>query len=225
MAAMNVAVFGVGKTGSAQLPLTVANELICADLARGVRLPVPPSFLVYKGDEPYHVSLNFHLSGEDLPPANAGAIVADDPDLAWGLILFDAWICNRDRHAGNLAYDKATKRMTVFDHSHCFVASGATAGLDGLRGSLAIGGHCLASQAKAVDGVRRWHARIMEVPEFYVREAVQQTVGVGPMTTDVASFCADFLLERRPRLVDLLKASKATFPNVPAEQWAALEGG
>jgi HipA-like protein len=221
-----VAVSGVAKAASATLPATVVNELICADLARAIRLPVPPSFLVYNSSgDPYHVSLNFHLAGEDLPPADAAAVVSEHPDLACGIVLFDAWICNKDRHPGNLAYDKVTKRATVFDHSHCFLANGGKVGLEGLTGDLAIGKHCLAPYLIETSGFMSWRARIMAVPEFYIRDAVVQTVGIGPMTADIAGFAVDYLLDRRSHLASLVQANQGVFPNIKGQQWEAMKGG
>jgi uncharacterized tellurite resistance protein B-like protein len=227
MASVNVAVSGVAKTSTPELPLAVVNELICADLARAVRLPIPPSFLVHDKDaKPYHVSLNFHLSGEDLPPADAAAIATDFPELACGVILFDMWVCNSDRHASNIAYDKAMKQVTLFDHSHAFLhgQQGKTF-LENLRSQPAIGGHCLASQIMKVDGFKTWQDRISAVPEFYIREAVQQTVGIGTMTADLAIFATDYLLDRRKRLPELIQAHRALFPKVELDLWDEPKGG
>lgn len=226
MSSLYVAVSGVAKAATGAMPMTVVNELICADLGRAVKLPVPPSFLVHHGDgKPYHVSLNFHLAGEDLPPADAAAVVADHPSLAAGIVLFDSWICNGDRHRGNLAYDKVSKRVTLFDHSHSFLTGAGKQRLEQAAGQLAIGGHCVARELTQVDGFRTWHTRIMAVPDFYIREAVEQTVGVGPMEADIAAFAAEYLLDRRRRLLDLVDANRAHFPKIQEAQWAALKGG
>ena len=211
MASVHVAVSGVAKTSTPDLPLAVVNELICADLARAVKLPIPPSFLVHdKEAKPYHVSLNFHLSGEDLPPADAAAIATDFPELACGVILFDMWVCNGDRHAYNIAYDKTLRQVTLFDHSHALLhGQHGQNFLENLRSQPAIGGHCLASQIKRVDGFGTWQDRINSVPEFYIREAVHQTVDLGLMTSELAQFATDYLLDRRKRLPELIQGHRA----------------
>jgi hypothetical protein len=227
MAAVHVAISGVAKASSPEHPLAVVNELICADLARAVKLPIPPSFLVHDKDgKPFHVSLNFHLSGEDLPPADAEAIVTAEPQLACGIILFDMWICNGDRHSGNIAYDKTLKKVTIFDHSHAFLngQNGRTF-LEGQRSQPAIGGHCLASRIRSMDGFAMWQDRIASIPEFYIREAVGQTVGVGIMTDDLARFAIDYLLDRRKHLQALIQGHRALFPKIEAGLWDGLKGG
>ena len=226
MASVHVAVSGVAKASTPELPLAVVNELICADLARAVKLPIPPSFLVNDKDgKPFHVSLNFHLSGQDLPPADAAAIATDDPELACGIILFDMWVCNGDRHAGNIAYDKTVKKVTLFDHSHAFLhGQHGQAFLENLRSQPAIGGHCLASQIKEIDGFGTWQDRINAVPEFYIREAVQQTIGVGTMTLELAQFATEYLLDRRKRLPELIQAHRTLFPKVEQGLWNLPKG-
>ncbi len=225
MGSRYVAVSGVAKAATDAMPMAVVNELICADLARAVKLPVPPSFLVHNGDgTPYHVSLNFYLAGEDLPPADAGAVVADLPAFAAGIVLFDAWVCNEDRHPSNLAYDRPSRRVTLFDHSHSFLTGDWPQRLERVKSELAIGNHCIARELTRVDGFSAWHKRIMAVPEFYIKEAVAQAVGIGPMDAHVAAFAAGYLLDRRDRLLDLVDAHRAVFPKINEAQWAALKG-
>jgi hypothetical protein len=47
-------------------------------------LPIPPSFLIEKEGKPHHVSLNFNLAGQSLPPVDAAAMVSAHPKLAVG---------------------------------------------------------------------------------------------------------------------------------------------
>ncbi|MCB9654160.1 MAG: hypothetical protein H6729_08540 [Deltaproteobacteria bacterium] len=56
----------------------VANELIAEHLARALLLPIPPGFIIEHKGKPHYVSLNFNLSGEDLPPANPQAAAVPD---------------------------------------------------------------------------------------------------------------------------------------------------
>src|SRR5438128_655766 len=118
MASLHVGVAGVAKAANAGEPYAVASELICGYLARAVLLPIPPGFIIENAGVKHHVSLNFNLAGQALPPANAAAIVANHPSLAWGIVLFDVWVLNGDRHNGNIAYDQPSNRVQIFDHSH-----------------------------------------------------------------------------------------------------------
>lgn len=99
-----VSVTGIAKPPKAAHPREVVNEIVCADLARGLCLPVPAGIVAKKEATgvSHHVSFSVSLAGEQLPPANPEAIAVDFPDLACGVVLFDLWIANADRNPTNL---------------------------------------------------------------------------------------------------------------------------
>lgn len=220
MASVRVGVAGVAKKANAGLPYVVASELLCANLARHILLPVPPSFVIQNDDGiPYHVSLNFALAGENLPPADAPAIAAALPSLAWGTVIFDIWVGNSDRHNGNLAFDSAKSALMLFDHSHAFIGgANVNAWLVGNAGQLGIGGHCLAPLVSDVQLISSWIERINAIPEFYIRGLLEECVTVGLPDAEVNG-CLQHLLTRRQHLLALIKAHPANFPAVPANQW------
>ena len=115
----HVGVAGIAKGSSPWPSFIVDNDLICRDYAQIFLLPIPPGFIIDHNGTPHYVSLNFNLSGEDLPPADPGMIASDHPELACGIVLFDVWIVNGDRHRGNIAHDRTTNRVQISDHSHC----------------------------------------------------------------------------------------------------------
>ena len=202
------------------MPYTVAAELLCAHLARAVLLPVPPSFVVNDADgTPHHVSLNSAVSGENLPPADAAALVAAHPDLACGIIMFDVWVGNADRHNKNLAFDQAADRVTLFDHNNAILqGTNIPAWLAGNKDQLGIGGHCLKQHIVNVAPMMEWNTRINGVPEFYVRALVSEATKVG-LPQEMEAPCAQHLLERRVRLIELLKTHRAEFPAVAPNAW------
>ncbi len=104
--ALHIGIAGIAKPNSAALPLVVANELVCGLLAKAILLPSPPGFIIEHNSQPYYVSLNFNLAGVALPPADVKKLVASQPELASGVLLFDAWVANGDRHRANIAYDE-----------------------------------------------------------------------------------------------------------------------
>lgn len=215
-----MAMAAVAKRANDGMPYAVASELVCANLARVLRLPVPPSLIVEHDGAPYHVSLDFNLAGQALPPADGGALVAAHPHLAAGIVCFDAWIINPDRHNGNLAFDKSTGRVSLFDHSHAFLhGQDPKAWLMQQEPTLGIGGHCLASKLNDGRPTKEWVNRIKQVPEYFVRDLLRDAVEVG-LTPDVADWAGEFLLARRDKLPALLAASAAAFPNVPVEHLA-----
>ena len=216
-------VAGVAKTWNANEPYIVSNELVCGELGRAIRLPVPPGFIIERDGVPYHVSLNFNLSGENLPPADAVALVANAPTLACGIVLFDIWIMNDDRHQRNLSFDTSTRAVQLFDHSHAFMrgqCNRATA--NGKINQLAIGNHCLAPHLLSWDSSDEWIERIMAVPEFFIRAVISDAAEVGLPSADV-DFHAEFLLDRRKRLVNILKQNGSSFPKIPPTLWVRPE--
>jgi hypothetical protein len=220
MASVNVAVHGIAKRGNEDLPYTVPSELICANLARAIRLPVPPSLVVEDANGvPFHVSMNFALAGENLPPADAAAVVAHDASLSAGSVLFDLWICNGDRHAGNLAFDAAQGKMMFFDHSHALFASqDIDAWLARSQAAFNIGGHCLAAHLQRATDFPTWNKRIALVPEYFIEGLVKDAAEVG-LPADKVSSCTDFLLHRRQNLLSILKTGAHAFPQVSQVEW------
>jgi hypothetical protein len=213
---------GVAKKGDAGHPLTVANEYICGTLGRSACLPIPPAVIVDKEGEAYHVSLDFNLSGQRLPPADPAALVAALPQLACGIVLFDVWIVNGDRHTRNLSYDQAAQRVQLFDHGHAFLQSAdPVAYLQQLRDRLWNGGHCLAAHLTSLDGMRFWFDRFNAIPEFFIRDTIESADGLG-LAAALTPAVIDYVLERRGRLLEIVNINRATFTNVAADLWDQL---
>jgi len=215
---VHVGVAAIAKRNIAGQPYIVPNELICAALASACRLPIPPGFLVKHEDQSAFVSMNFNLSGENLPPADPDAIVAAHPSVAWGITLFDVWVCNLDRHNGNLSYNVATNTPQIFDHSHALFGQGGRAHLEAQMDALAIGGHCLAGRLTTLSMADEWLARICAVPEFYVRSVCAEVDTLG-VAEGESAWVADFLLERRTKIKALVNANRGQFPSV--QDWSA----
>lgn len=218
-----VHIVGVAKPAAPSTPFIVSNELICGHLGRVLGLPVPPGFLVTASGLLHHVSLDFNLTGQPLPPADVPQFVAHDVTLASGIVVFDSWIVNDDRHSQNFAFDTFTQTTTIFDHSHAFMGSGADGRqkLDSHRGALGIGGHAVAPYLPHLDGIKKWIDRVQQVPQFVVENAVRSAVGTGIHDEDV-DFCIDFLLERQVSLTELFRADQGRFTSVGGDLWQAF---
>lgn len=208
-------VTGVAKTHVPGEPYIVANEYICARLAVAVGLPVPPGFLVKKDAEHWFVSMDFNLSGEMLPPILPDLLVARKPELCAGIVLFDAWVLNPDRHAKNLAHDTNTDAVVIFDHSRALMPTDlpqrqyATEMVD----KPAIGAHCLATVLKDAGTFDHWHKRIMAVAEHQITDALQDAVQLGLEPANVEYF-RNYLMDRRIRLPNIVAANTQVFPNL-----------
>lgn len=225
----HVGVHGIAKPDLPDHPCALANELICAELGRALRLPIPPGFIVQREQtneppEPHFVSLKFLYAGENLPPADVDAIVEKHGHLAAGIVLFDNWVCNADRHDENLAYDEEANRIILFDHSHALMSGmHGRVKLESMEDRLVMTGCCVPSKLKTIASFQEWHLRILDLPEYYVRETVGDGVGLGMDNSD-AKFLTDFLLRRREKLLDLVKAHRTEFPKAPVELWEVENG-
>jgi hypothetical protein len=219
---IHVGVSGIAKAATVDFPNVIANELICAELARSVLLPVPTGFIIDHDSRPHYVSLNFNLAGEDLPPIDARAVISADSRLACGVILFDIWVANSDRHRKNIAFDATTNRIQIFDHGHAlFGAKPDPARFGPIDAALGIGSHCLAAELTSLTGMLAWNDRILAIPEYYIREVVGWASEIGIPAESVQQ-CTDFLLRRREGLLNLLRGDRPAFPHVQPQLWDEL---
>lgn len=222
MSSLHVGIAAIAKAANATHPFTVANELICNRLAQVLLLPVPPGFIVEHNQKPHFVSLNFNLAGNDLPPADASAVVRDLPELACGVVVFDAWVANPDRHAENLAYLSATRQLSIFDHGHAFLlGADPWRWLEAHKTHLNLGNHCLAKVLEDVRGMGEWLDRVRSVPPYYIEGLVRASVDVG-LPANRVDYCIDFLKERQKRLPALIRGAASQFPRVQPDLWQTI---
>lgn len=218
----NVGVHGIAKTNSPGMENVIINEYICQKLAEIICLPIPTGFIVNNGGIPYFVSLNFNMSGEDLPPSDPIQIVEKFPDLSAGIVLFDTWISNPDRHRQNIAHDTFSGQVQIFDHSHALLSNeNIIEHLESNKVQANLGQHCLAPVLKNFDGAQEWNNRILQVPEYYIKQIFIDSVDLG-LDASLVPYCVDYFLERRQQLFSLLKRSDYTFINLPSDAWAQI---
>jgi hypothetical protein len=218
-APLYVGIAGVAKAASQSVPATVSNELICGSLGRAVCLPIPPGFLVDKGGVPYYVSLDFNLSGQSLPPADPQALVTAQPAIAAGVVLFDLWIVNPDRHPQNIAFDTIQNRVNVFDHSHAFMmGQNGIQVLKALQNALPPGGHCLAPHLSSFQHMKEWYERINDLPRYLIEYSVDEAVGFGVDGAD-RDFAVQYLIDRRQHLRDMVISNPKWFPKAQSGTW------
>jgi hypothetical protein len=213
---IRVQMAAVAKKATAAQPYIVANEMICSALARILLLPCPPGAITEHNNEPYFVSLDFNLVGMALPPAPAAKIATDHSFDTWGIIVFDVWVMNGDRHASNLAYDVSTKKLQIFDHSHALLnpAGDISARLTASKDELAIGGHCLANEIATMDGLQDWTDRVRQVPNYFIDGLVDAAEKVG-LPAGSRTEVKDFLKARRDNIATLIANKRASFAKLP----------
>lgn len=222
-----ITVSAVAKQNSANAPYCMPNELICAEIAQFLRLPVPSFAIVRESDpkaEPWFASLDFNLTSTSLPPIDPAQCMASLPDLSMGLLLFDILVTNSDRHRGNLAVDMSVTppRMTIYDHSHAFlgrIGGQAMQRLTDMRDRLGVTGdplhtsgnrHCLLDLVTTTAHFDKWADRIGIIPDFLIDEICQDAIELG--ISDNEAFAAGQTLKyRRDNFRQIVKNHKSDF--------------
>lgn len=213
----------IGKTNNPQSPYYVVNELVAAEIGRRLRLPVPPNCVV-QNDEgiPFFASLNFNLTGDSLPPIIPERFRDTFKECCADVIVFDAYICNGDRHTRNMSADYShPARYSLFDHSPALLGSGNSviARLDTVNKSLGIGGHCLTGMVTDDRHFDRILKRVEGLEEYFIRDVVEGSEEYGINPDEIKRF-VEFLLERQPKVRKLLSEQKKIFTGV--KQWSLL---
>ncbi len=204
------------KRNNPQSPYLVANEHVAGRIAELLCLPVPPHCMADRDDETYFLSLNFNLTGEQLPPVFPDEVVTHFPDAAAGVIVFDAYIANFDRHRRNIAavIRSTPKRLSIFDHDRSLLGMTADAGVQQLSraaqsividGSLGGNRHCLLDVIEDGGLLDVWIERIRGIPDWYIENAARTAQQYGDITDPEADALEEFLRVRRERLGGLLR--------------------
>lgn len=205
-----------------------ANELIAAELGRFLGLPIPAGGVAWsgvKGAPPFFASVSFNLSGADLPPIDVDTLVKKKPDLAAGIVVFDALIANLDRHAKNLSYSPKDDALHVFDHSHALFGPLPAEGISRLgimKNKLCLNldkqtdprytRHCLGDSIKDATQLLPWLLKVKEMPTSWLGRVVT-TQGVA-LSNEEAICVLDFLEYRRDNLREIFQANQHQFPSL-----------
>jgi hypothetical protein len=219
-------VTGVGKDCT-QHPYVVVNEWIAANIAQYLRLPVPPFGIFWNpGKSRMFGSINFKRADSRLVNVNAGQLWKGHPRLVCGIVIFDIFIVNSDRHIGNIKVDKPTdpKEIHVFDHDRAIFGSSPGGGIQRLRelanrlgvgaGSASGGSkHCLLDIIDDADHFQEWIERIGLMPNNYINDLCEGGQKLGASRKEINALI-DFLCERKEILGDLISQNKSLFPSI-----------
>jgi hypothetical protein len=207
-------------------PYCVPNELICGEIGRFLRLPVPPFGIVSSTTDknPLFASMRF---AQDRPPGvDPERCVERFPWLCAGVLLLDIFVANEDRHDENLAADSRSnpKQLYVFDHDVALFgwkSGGAIERLGLLRDRLGVSGspvtrgnrHCFLDLVSNVDHMREWIQRISTIPEWFIDAVCREAVGTGVSAKEAAAG-ADFLKGRRYQMDSIIRNFQSEFKAV-----------
>lgn len=215
------------KRNDHRFPYAVANEYFCGELARVLRLPVPPGFIAElpgRGGETAFVSLGFNLYGEKLPRIDPAAACAAEPDVAAGVVVFDLWVLKTDRHAHNVSFDehRVPHRLNMFDHSHAPDIAAVQHGLARPEQDFVINAefngnrHCFLDHIRDDRYLLKWIDRIRGLPATLISEILDDAAELGwPLEHRQA--VRDTILRRQPELAGIIWRSRDQFTNVA--QW------
>lgn len=200
---------GVLKFNSTESPFVVANEFICGRLAMMMGLPAPPGVIVKLDDDRIgYLCIKFGPKGETPPPAFPDELAQDHPDLATGVVIFDCWIANGDRHEGNIAYARAHIPPMIFDHEKALL--GARDGrklrrLARVRKQAILNG-CLAEHVKSAEPFPRYVGKARWLCENALPDICAEALRAGAVQESECKAVVAFLSDRASRLKDMLKA-------------------
>lgn len=113
-------------------PWTLVSEILCADIASLLGLPIPARRVI-----PFNGKwLGFEWRGDSKSFCNGMETNLINKDIVPGMIVFDVWICNKDRHSGNVILQRPSEgisqyNLSLIDHSHALI--GDLPNLDALR--------------------------------------------------------------------------------------------
>jgi hypothetical protein len=225
-----VSIPGVAKKNCPTAPYCVPNEVVCGEIGRYLGLPVPPGGVFYspKGNDLFYASLDFNLTGNTLPPVNVTECVKGLPIESTGVLLFDIFIANSDRHGRNLSVDFSSRppKLNVFDHGHALFGSTAGQGVARLTklkdrlgtsaGSRTAGNrHCLIDQITTDAHFGHWIERIRLIPDYVIEDLCRELPGLGCTRPEADAAC-EFLKYRRGRMSHIVEGHKSEFTAIPS---------
>jgi hypothetical protein len=235
-------IYALGKNSSDN-PYCIANELVCTELARFLGLQHPVGAIMRSDrSEIWFATLDFNVTGKRLPPIEPADVAERFSSLSAGIVLFDIFIANSDRHPHNITLDtsrfKARSAANVqrnstpiiFDNSHALFGHRRGLGierLEGLKQRLGITGnalysggirHCLLDKLTSDAAMPQWIERIKAVPDFMIENLCKELMlhlhtHVQP---DECAVLQDFLRLRRDTIGDIIAQHKEEFSSIKA---------
>ena len=205
-------------------PFGVVNDYIANALGRASGVPVPPGELVKLGRTTWgFVTLGFGEDGRRPPPADLEALATEHPWESTGVVVFDQWILNTDRHDENVAYlDKMG--IAVFDHDCALLGFNPPDPAVALASERAsrVRGHQLAASLRTAKYLESWVNRIKSVMPLEIRRAVGTCVDAGLLSKSLGDQLNEFILFRQASIQSYIDDSKEDFRQVT--EWVMFDG-
>ncbi len=213
-----------GTLFSPRHPYCAPNELIVARLANNLGLPVLDHTILEMYGElffgshwmerpTFYPQIDAHLF------QNCG-----NQDRVYDLAAFDVWVCNRDRHAGNLLVrqrkrsDGSEENMLLLnDHSHCPIYEGEHPSILSTIAALPVQRFFQLDFIRdaIVDGSR--FSAAVDAIEHMSDHTISSAVDAAPtqwLTSQEKAAYIQFFVDRRTTLRDRLRNEMAVFANL-----------
>ncbi len=199
-------------------PFAVVNDYVASTLGMAVGLPVPPGTLfgLHGGDHGY-VSLAFGHRGDVAPPIIPPKFCADRPWEACGIIAFDHWVLNTDRHDQNLSHIPDIG-VAVFDHDLSLInvppsGEDAVTALAKNR-DIVYKYHCLTRHITDPSHFPEWFARIGSVTRREIRRAADTCHSAKLIDASTRDALVSFLEYRQTRIRTYVNQTRDLYQNV-----------
>lgn len=207
-------------------PFAIWNELICGELGRFLRLPIPPFAMTrstLQDKARLFSSLDFASTRARLPRIIPEFCVQRLEPLCAGVLVFDILIANEDRHDENLVVDQVMqpREMHVFDHDQALLGGCRLKGLErltelrdrlGITGSTVTGGnrHVFIDLITRYASFGEWCDRLRAIPDWFIDSVCTEARAHG-LDPQLSQEVAYFLKYRRDRIHDIVESHRDSF--------------
>ncbi|MFC0546623.1 hypothetical protein [Kutzneria chonburiensis] len=197
-------------------PHGVLNDYISSALGLSIGLSVPPGALVELDGGIYgYTCMAFGLKGDRLPPAILGKLVLERPWEAWGIVAFDQWVANTDRHDGNVAYHPKVG-VAAFDHDLALLGRCSKDLSSMLRSERdrEVRSHEFAPYFQSAEYLDSWCTRIAGVQKEEIRRLVNNCLAVDLVNKEVAEELIRYIDHRKSRVREFISRTSGEYSKV-----------
>ncbi|XZE35394.1 hypothetical protein SH501x_000885 [Pirellulaceae bacterium SH501] len=203
---MNVAVCTVAKL-CANNDYFLFNEAVAVELGIALGIPITHGVIIsnVKVDWPgvpakysqFWASLKL---GENPAPIDFAEAATDHESSLCGILVFDAWIGNDDRHDENVYHVPDRKLLMAFDHERAICGDQGSRRLENLGDGIDfISDHPVAPIVKDLTNIVYWLHSLSTIPESRVISAVYEKRQLLPDRDDWKKIATSLI--RRQRLL------------------------
>ena len=222
-----VKIESVGKGRSQESEYLIANEWIAANICQFLRLPVPPFAIVRKKSRSTTMFISQSYEGDSTPSdVNPANLYRGFPKETTGVVVFDIFIANCDRHGGNLKVDNPLKprQFHLIDHERALFYIYKGEGIKRLQGredrlGISDGSqsadeyHCLIEELDSIEHLQFWIDRVASIPDWFIEDICEDVKKVACKSSE-CEYLKKFLKERKTKLQTLIQNNKSRFPRI-----------